>query len=43
MTPVYIDQRSQVSIEYRTDDDREPFMTVNDWSELAKHLRALEE
>lgn len=42
MTPVYIDQMSQVSMEYRTDGNREPFMTVNDWSALADYLRTLD-
>ena len=42
MTPVFIDSKSSVPLEYRTDGCREPFLTVNHWSALEAMLKQLD-
>lgn len=41
MTPVLIDEKSAIPAQYRTEDGREPYFTVNHWDELGKLLRSL--
>ncbi len=39
MTPVLLDEKSELPLEMRTDGGREEYMTVNNWFVLAKYLK----
>lgn len=41
MSPVFLDRKSDVPLEWRTDGGRGEYLAVNHWSELEKYLSAL--
>lgn len=41
ITPVLIDEKSSVPIEYRSDENCEQYLTVNNWNELKKYIKSL--
>ncbi len=43
MSPVLIDTKSAISLEYRTDIGRREYMTVNNWKELTEHVKKFAE